>query len=175
MKYSLRHFLLLSILLTMLVMGGVTLFTSYRASVHEVEELFDAQLSRSARLMLGVAVAEYHLGAMEAFYDSVEENSLRLNQKQLIENEINNQGHLYELKLAYQVWDSYGNLLLRSNNAPLQPMSDLQQGYSDQRFNQQNWRTFSMWDSNLDFQVITAEREDVRNELVDLVGRRSAA
>lgn len=170
MKYSLRNFLLLSILLTMLVMGGVTIFSSYRASVHEVEELFDAQLSRSARLMLGVVLAEKSLGTVEAFYDSVEANDLKLSDKQqLIEEEIYRQGHLYELKLAYQVWDSYGNLILRSANAPIRPMSDLQPGYTSREINGEQWRTFSVWDSNLDFQVITAERGDVRSELVDKI------
>ncbi len=169
MKYSLRNFLLLSILLTLVVTGGVTIWGGYRASVHEVKELFDAQLSRSARLMLGLVLAEVNLGHMKEFSDEVKENSLQLLGKYRIEQEVYQQGNFYELKLAYQVWDSYGNMLLRSVNAPLQPMSDLQQGYANQVFNQNNWRTFSLWDSNQNFQVITAEREDVREELVDKI------
>ncbi len=170
MKYSLRQFLLFTTLLTVLLTGSVTIVSSYRSSVHEVEEVFDAQLSRAARLMLGVVLAEKSLGTIESFYGSVEANSLQLNEKKkLIEDEINRQGHLYELKLAYQVWDSYGNLLLRSSSAPLLPMSDLQPGYSRQQIDEATWRTFSLWDSNLDYQVITAEREDVRSELVDRI------
>jgi len=169
MKYSLRNFLLFSILLTMVLVGSVTIWGGYRASVHEVEELFDAQLSRTARVMLGLALAEVSLGHMKEFTDGVKENRLKVFDKQNIEQEIYQQGHFYELKLAYQVWDSYGNMLLRSVNAPLQPMSDLQQGYANHQFNQQNWRTFSLWDSNQNFQVITAEREDVRNDLVNKI------
>jgi len=169
MKYSLRNFLLFSILLTMVLVGSVTVWGSYRASVHEVEELFDAQLSRTARVMLGLALAEVNLGHMKEFTDRVKENSLKVFDKQSIEQEIYQQGHFYELKLAYQVWDSYGNMLLRSVNAPLQPMSDLQQGYANRQFNQHNWRTFSLWDSSQTFQVITAEREDVRNDLVNKI------
>lgn len=153
----------------MVLVGSVTIWGGYRASVHEVEELFDAQLSRTARVMLGLALAEVNLGHMKEFTDGVKENRLKVFDKQNIEQEIYQQGHFYELKLAYQVWDSYGNMLLRSVNAPLQPMSDLQQGYANHQFNQQNWRTFSLWDSSQNFQVITAEREDVRNDLVNKI------
>jgi len=168
MKYSLRHFLLFSILLTMLVIGGVTIGGGYRASVHEVEELFDAQLSRSARLMLGLVLAEANLGHVKEFTENVQQN-LSISDKVHIEEEISQFGHFYELKLAYQVWDSYGNMLLRSSNAPLQPMSDAQQGYASHFINQQHWRTYSLWDSKRRYQVITAERDDVRNELVSKI------
>jgi signal transduction histidine kinase len=169
MKYSLRHYLLISILLTLIVTGGVTVWGGYRASVHEVEELFDAQLSRSAKLMLGLVLAEVNLGHMKEFSNEVKENSLNILDKKRIEEEVYQQGHFYELKLAYQVWDSYGNMILRSANAPLQPMSELQQGYANQFFNKQNWRTFALRDSSKDYQVITAERDDVREDLVNKI------
>jgi len=169
MKYSLRHYLLISILLTLVIAGGTTIWGGYRASVHEVEELFDAQLSRSAKLMLGLALAEVNLGHMKEFSHNVQENQFSSLHKQHIEQEVYQLGHFYELKLAYQVWDSYGNMLLRSANAPLQPMSHLQQGYANKIFNQQKWRTYSLWNSNHNFQVITAEREDVREELVNKI------
>ena len=110
MNYSLRNFLLFSILITMVVVGGATIWGGYRASVHEVEELFDAQLSRSARLMLGLVMAEANLGHDREFTDNVQENILSLSEKQHIETELYQYGHFYELKLAYQVWDSYGNM-----------------------------------------------------------------
>ena len=169
MKYSLRNFLLFSILISIVVTGGATIWGGYRASVHEVEELFDAQLSRSARLMLGLVLAETNLGHVKEFSENVQGNILTLSEKDHIEDELYKHGHFYELKLAYQVWDSYGNMLLRSANAPLQPMSDLEQGYSSQLFNQQNWRTFSLWDAQQRYRVITAERDDVRNDLVNKI------
>jgi len=172
MKYSLRNFLLISILLTMVVVGGTTIWGGYRASAHEVEKLFDAQLSRSARLILGLVIAEVNLGHIKEFSDGVKENALMLLDKKNIEREIYQQGHFYELKIAHQVWDTYGNLLLRSANAPLQPMSQLEQGYADQYFNENNWRTFSLWDAKHEFQIITAEREDVRDELIDKITRQ---
>ncbi len=172
MKYSLRNFLLISILLTMVVVGSITIWGGHRASVHEVEELFDAQLSRSARLILGLVMAEVNLGHIKEFSDGIKENSLMMLNKKNIEREVYQQGHFYELKLAHQVWDSYGNMLIRSANAPLQPMSQLEQGYANENFNDNNWRTFSLWDAQHQFQVITAEREDVRDDLVNKITRQ---
>ncbi len=172
MKYSLRNFLLISILLTMVVVGGTTIWGGYRASVHEVEELFDAQLSRSARLILGLVMAEVNLGHIKEFSDGIKENRMQALDKKNIEREIYQQGHFYELKLAHQVWDSFGNMLIRSANAPLQPMSQLDQGYTNETFNKHSWRTFSLWDARHEFQIITAEREDVRNDLVNKITRQ---
>lgn len=169
MKNSLRHYLLISILLALVVVGGITIWGGYRASVHEVEELFDAQLSRSSKLMMGLVLAEVKLGHIKEFSDRVKESRINVENKLQVEKEIYNQVHFYELKLAYQVWDSYGNMLLRSASAPLQPMSNLLQGYDNQVINQQNWRTFTTWDVNKNYQVITAEREDVRQELVNKI------
>ncbi len=147
----------------------MTIWGGYKASVYEVEELFDAQLSRSARLMLGLVIAEVNLGHIKEFSSGIKNNGLNNRNKRKIEHEISQQGHFYELKIAYQVWDSFGNMLLRSTNAPLQPISELQQGYSNKGFNQRNWRVYALWDENKDYQVITAEREDVRADLVNKI------
>ncbi len=119
--------------------------------------------------MLGLVRTEVNLGHMKEFSNSMQGSNLSLGDKRLIEQELYQQGHFYELKLAYQVWDSYGNMLIRSPNAPLQPMSDLLHGYANQQFNQQHWRTFTLWDAGHQYQVITAEREDVRNDLVSKI------
>jgi len=156
----------------MVIVGGTTIWGGYRASIHEVEELFDAQLSRSARLILGLVIAEVNLGHIKEFSSEVKENSLKVFDKKNIEQQIYQQGHLYELKIAHQVWDTYGNMLIRSANAPLQPMSPLESGYANQVFNGENWRTFSLWDTHHEFQIITAEREDVRNDLVNKITRQ---
>jgi len=169
MKNSLRNYLLISILFTLVVVGSFTIWGGYRASVNEVEKLFDAQLSRSAYLMLGLVIAEVNLGHMKEFSDGVKKNTLNTQYKRELEYEISQQGHFYELKLAYQVWDSFGNMLLRSTNAPLQPMSELDSGYSNLTFEKQNWRIYALWDADKYYQVITAEREDVRASLVNKI------
>ena len=104
---SLRKYLLVSILLILSSVGGFTIWSSYRASEHEVQELFDAQLSRSARLMLGLAVAEIRDGHVDDLQAMILQNKLLLDKLQNNDmneaHELSELGHYYELKLAFQV------------------------------------------------------------------------
>ena len=175
---SLRKYLLISILLILSTVGGATIWSSYRESLYEVQELFDAQLSRSARVLLGLTVTEAETGHLGELQHMILENRLILendshgNTEEYEEKEKNIFGHYYELKLAFQVWDQHGNLVLRSANTPLQPLTDIEQGYSDTVINDTQWRVFSMWNQQRTYRVMTAERQDVRMELVEKIIHR---
>lgn len=156
--------------------GGVAIWSSYRASVHEVNELFDAQLSRSARLMLGLAVAEVRDGHVDEMQDMILQNRLRLDSlhqdDEKESHESSELGHYYELKLAFQVWDRHGNLVIHSGLEKLEPLSRHEHGYSDSMIDGYPWRVFSMWSYDKEYLVMAAERYDVRMELVgDIIQR----
>lgn len=173
---SLRKYLLVSIMLILSGVGGIAIWSSYRASVHEVQELFDAQLSRSARLMLGLAVAEIHDGHLDEIQDMIMQNKLQLDSlhdKDVNEaHESSELGHYYELKLAFQVWDKHGNLILHSGLAKFEPLSQKEHGYSDSTIDGLPWRVFSMWSYDKEYLVMTGERYDVRLELVEKIIQR---
>ena len=173
---SLRNFLLISILLILSSVGGVAIWSSYGSSEHEVQELFDAQLSRSARLMLGVTVAEIRDGHLDEVQKIILHNKLRLDHIKPGDdedfNEASEHGHYYELKLAFQVWDKHGNLLLHSGLSKFEPLSQNKHGYSDSVIDGAPWRVFSMWSYDKEFLVMTAERYDVRKELIDKIIQR---
>jgi two-component system sensor histidine kinase QseC len=168
---SLRKYLLISILLIITTLGGMTVLSSYQASRHEVQELFDAQLSRSARLLLSMAVADIREGHISELQDLLLENQLRIESAEYEEDEAAG-GHHYEAKLAFQVWDRHGNMVLRSVNAPLVPLSDQSQGYSDRTIDDTDWRIFSLWSHDNEFLVMAAERYEVRMELVNAITQR---
>jgi two-component system sensor histidine kinase QseC len=173
---SLRTYLLVSIMLILSGVGGVAIWSSYRASVHEVQELFDAQLSRSARLMLGMAVAEIHDGHIDEMQKMILQNKLRLERlrKGGKEESIESieSGHYYELKLAFQVWDKHGNLVLHSGLTKFEPLSLKEHGYSDSVIDGSPWRVFSMWNIDREYLVMAGERYDVRMELVEKIIQR---
>ncbi len=169
---SLRKYLLVSILLIISAIGGITLWSSYLSSRHEVEELYDAQLSRSARLLLSMAVADIREGHIRELQDLLQENQLRIEYEENYDDDFEqstSKGHFYETKLAFQVWDQRGNMLLRSPNAPLVPLSDRPRGYGDKTIDGIGWRIFSLWSKDGEYQVLAAERLDVRKELVDAI------
>ena len=172
---SLRKYLLFAILLIISTIGGITIWSSYQASRHEVQELFDAQLSRSARLLLSMAVADIREGHIRELQDLLLENQLRLESREHEGDEDeddDSEGHHYEAKLAFQVWDHHGNMLLRSENAPLVPLSDHRRGYSDKSIDGTGWRIFSMWSHDNRYLVMAAERHEVRMELVNAITQR---
>ncbi len=172
---SLRKYLLFSLLLIIAGIGGVTIWSSYQASRHEVQELFDAQLSRSARLLLSMAVADIREGHIRELQDLLLENQLRLEvdgEERTPEEDAHFEGHEYEAKLAFQVWDVHGNMLLRSANAPLLPLTSQQPGYSDSIIEGTEWRIFSLWSHDRQYLVTAAERYDVRMELVNAIAIR---
>jgi len=149
---------------------SVTVLSSYQASRHEVQELFDAQLSRSAKLLLSMAVADIREGHIGDLQDLLVENQLRIESNERQMEDL--RSHDYEAKLAFQLWDQHGNMLLRSVNAPLVPLSDQLQDYSDRTIDHTDWRIFSLWSHDKEFLVMAAERYDVRKELVNAITQR---
>jgi len=170
---SLRKYLLISILLIISIVGGITIWSSYNDSVHEVQELFDAQLAQSARMILSLALTEMQQGHdVRKLQRMILLNKLQLEDKPHLDEEEHEEeledGHFYESKLAFQVWDNYGNMMLRSANAPLEPLAENTRGFSDPLIDSIQWRAFSLWDKEHNYLVMTAERYDVR---MDLVGK----
>jgi len=171
---SLRNYLLVSILLIITGVGGITIWSSYKASRYEVQDLFDAQLSRSARLLLSMAITDIREGDIHKLQDMLKENAMHLKYEIGTRKDAVNYktGHNYETKLAFQVWDLSGNMLLRSANAPLAPFSNEEPGYSDRNIDGTDWRIFSLWGRDHEYLVMAAERYDVRMELVEAITQR---
>ena len=148
MKSSLRLRLLI-ILVGMFSLVWILITTaSYFSTKHEIEELFDAQLAQYARTLQGLTVHELEEG---------EHEDISLGDSFL--------GHIYEKKVAFQVWNDKA-LVLHSGMAPTTPMSQVF-GFTDQLFNDVLWRVFVIPSMNGAASVQVAEQYEVRNELVD--------
>lgn len=151
---SLRQRLLLLLLALFAAAWALLAVLSYYAARHEIEELFDAEMAQSARVLLGLTRHE-----LEEEGASADEGP----------GLIGGRAHPYEEKIAFQVWKE-GALLLRSANAPMTPMSP-GSGYHDREIDGAAWRTFALSDEALKVTVDVGERYDVRNELVyDILG-----
>lgn len=160
---SIRRTLLFSLLGTLVVLMAVAGWFSYHAGMQEAGEMFDARLVQSTRVLVSLVdeplsdLSEYPgepivlkgwhgqahgVGEALAFRD----------------------GHAYENKLAFQVWDARGRLLLRSDSAPATPLAERVPGYADVVIDGAAWRAFTLrspegrW-----FQ--SAELSDIRDEL----------
>ena len=169
---------------------------SYFDAQHEIEELFDAQLAQTARILQGMVGGEMPPATRELMQRAL--NSALLSQRAASEALPAN-GHPYEGKLAFQVLDDSGQVLLQSASAPAdllrrmivdfhqqapqphahqgdEPLSstgvDLL-GYHTVPLGRYHWRVFMLHDQLAGKWIMVAERDDVRGELVDKIAMRS--
>lgn len=142
---------LLVILLGFFVVTWLALaIGSYISTRHEVEELFDAQLAQSARVLL--ALLQHEIEEDEKEFD-FSGPTLKYPDK-----------HPYEEKLAFQVWRG-NKLVLRAPNAPDAHLAT-RLGHADQHIGDQQWRVFALMDPSRTLRLEVGERYDVRNELI---------
>lgn len=152
--FSLRRHLLV------LLLGGVSLgwlasmALSYLDAHHEIDELFDAQLVQSAQTLL----------AMASEYDGDDDVA-----------ELDADGHKYQRKIVFQMWDDEGHMLLRSRQAPTTPLSTVV-GFSDEtRADGHDWRYYSQWDKERHLRVLVGQVHAAREELARHIARRLLA
>ncbi|MBI3562386.1 MAG: sensor histidine kinase N-terminal domain-containing protein [Gammaproteobacteria bacterium] len=145
---SIRNTLILwlSLFFSLIWVGFTAL--SYWTAQREVADLFDAQLGQAAAVLSQIQ----NLNSYRPPSD-----------EQILKSKIF--GRQYEKKIAFQIWDG-NKLILRSFTAPIERMSSLP-GYSDQNFSGYHWRVFSLTDESTGRLIYTAERYDVRNELIE--------
>jgi len=161
MRASIRRRLLVILLSIICTMWFITSINSYRDSQHEVKELFDSQLAQTARTLMTLASHE------------LEEISQEDDDESIIEALGELLSHKYETKIAFQIWQIKDKrIVLRSHSAPQHPLSNNEQGYSNESFNGQQWRVFSLNDPTQLFRVQVAEDVAIRNELVEYIALR---
>jgi two-component system sensor histidine kinase QseC len=72
----------------------------------------------------------------------------------------------YLAKQRFQIWDGHGQLLMKSANAPVAPMTE-RDGFSESvDEDEHGWRHYAIWDIHHDFRIVVSESHDVRNRLI---------
>lgn len=151
--YSLRRRLLGLLLGGLSALWLAIVASSYVDAHHEVDELFDAQMTQIARSLLAIAEHEQH-----------EDRAI---------DEIDDSLHRYARKFQFQIWRADGSLLMRSSNAPGEPLSAAE-GFSDRDDPHGHWRQFALSDDDAGLRVIVAEHHHGRDELVGHIALRLA-
>ncbi|QCF27143.1 ATP-binding protein [Hydrocarboniclastica marina] len=164
---SLTRTLTLLISTTVLVIAALAALWSYVESNHELEELFDAELAQSSRIVQGLVRHLVETQSPEQLTYTLTE-TLQLPQGAELEGDYDEilpdgAGHKYEKKLAFEVWSADGlpllDTLIAEDETPLQP------GYSWAESAGFRWRTFTLKDPETGFWIRTGQREDIRQEL----------
>ncbi|MFK3795527.1 ATP-binding protein [Pseudomonas sp. NPDC088444] len=151
-----------------LVLIGLTILTltNVHDSNHEIAEVYDAQLATNARLLQGVMrmplARQEHAQLYQAFNQALSQADPKVD------------GHPYESKIAFQVWDLHGNLLVHTPSAPTLTRAPTYTGFSDiNDLGKHQWRTFVLKDETHNLLIWVGERDDVRSDLVNRIVRHT--
>jgi two-component system sensor histidine kinase QseC len=151
-----------------LLLAGLAVLSVFNVhdSNHEIAEVYDAQLAQNARLLQGVMrmplAGQQHADLYRAFNAA------------LGEAVPHGDGHPYERKIAFQVWDPAGNVLVHTASAPSFATPPGIPGFSDVvDLNNRHWRAFMLQDQDNGLRIWVGERDDVRADLVDRIVRHT--
>jgi two-component system sensor histidine kinase QseC len=161
---SVRRLLVLALTGTLSAVVAVAASLSYRAGLQEANELFDAKLAHSARVLM--SLVDGPLGELDhRMADAPRVITVWHGDASGHNDElISAGGHAYETKLAFQVRAADDTLLLRSESGPPGALSPLAPGYNDLVINGEQWRTFTLRaPSGLWYQA--SELSDIREEM----------
>jgi two-component system sensor histidine kinase QseC len=161
---SVRRLLVLALAGTLSAVVAVAAGLSYRAGLQEANELFDAKLAHSARVLM--SLVDGPLGGLDHRMANTPRVITVWHGDASGHNDelISAGGHAYETKLAFQARAADGTLLLRSESGPPGALSPLVPGYDDEVINGEQWRTFTLRaPSGLWYQA--SELSDIREEM----------
>lgn len=153
---SIRLFLTLTLIAIIVMVSFLSSLRGYRESMLEAENLFDLQLLEHVKLL---SLLNPELSS--AGYARVVEELLLPQQSDLALSA--------EMRIAYQVFDPNGALVLRSVLAPVTQMTPFEVGYRDVNFNGYRWRVLAIRDPEQQHWLMAAQRYDLRYELAERV------
>lgn len=149
-KYSIRKRLLLyisiSVLFLSLIIGTLSLISAY----DEIEEVYDAQLAHSAKILL--MLTEHEVSEHEKY-----EIELGTERAELI--------HRYENKLTFRIWKE-DHAVAQSHLAESFGDFTAPPGFSTQNFANEEWRFFVFIDQKTNITIEVAEKLEIRRELI---------
>lgn len=191
---SIRTRILLLVLGLLALSLSLLSWKSYSDAQHEVEEVFDAELAQTSRLLTGMMSRELGARALEAMQSALD-RAPRFRDWKAGGDEAQRFGHKYESKLVFVVFDEQGRPLLysasappaaldaralartaapvRSADEPGETLEGIPPGYHDAVLHGEQWRLFLLHDEGGSLWTLVGERADVRGELAASIALQS--
>lgn len=167
---SLHRRLLLVLLLILGTTFTLNALVGYFGTTHEMDELFDAQLIETARVLDGVLDQPAASADWDALGRALTGTLHDAPADSAAGSAMPGDGHEYERKLALQVWTADGQLLLRTPSAPALALAPLRHGFYRQQAGRHAWHVFTVQTAREEHWLLVAERDDVRREQALNVG-----
>ena len=148
---SIKRRLLFLLILILMTISLISYVVSYWAARHEMDELFDAELAHTARLVRSTYGPLIDAGVLHKQTTLSRQNAV---------NEF--KGHEYERKVLFQVLQ-HGEIVFESMQSQLQLNSIPNQGFSRLTVGGFDWYLYALQEKDLTY--IVGERADIRAEL----------
>lgn len=160
--FSLKRFFIVSLLILLGLSMLITILITQHVTVGQVDEVYDAQMAQTSRVLQSFL----NRPVDELDYDNLNITLLAALNNFTEDDERHSTGHGYENKLAIQLWDDEGNLLVKTPTAPMYLLSSLERGYSVTHYQGHKWHIFTQYMPQNQLWIVLAEREDIRSELI---------
>lgn len=193
-RHSLSRRLLVGLVVVSFAYWAVVAALTIRDSIDEVYQLFDVHLAQTALALLRVTDPDesdpvilpnrVEAPALSEIFTRWPELPARLAKARstsvkpggatppaasMVAGSTHSMHEEYEKNLRYQVWSGEGILLLRSANAPVAPMAEID-GYSESIDSEGHaWRHFSVLDMHRHFRIIVSEAHNLRTRLIQRI------
>ncbi|MEN9916990.1 MAG: sensory histidine kinase in two-component regulatory system with QseB [Pseudomonadota bacterium] len=164
--FSIRRFLLFNLLSTVVATIIITAFGNYYIDTQAINVGLDNLLVETGSLLKTITNNPRFLTPA----------ALRVVQSQLNKSNIP-KNHFFnsslnitditkkQLRYKFQLWDGDGKLLLSSEKTPTTPLIS-KPGLSDKIIDGQNWRTFTIYDSQRGVILVLAEQYSARHTMI---------
>lgn len=136
-----RLSLLIAIALT------ITYFTSFLNTKKEIQEVFDADLIKSAKI-LAILIKHESFRKDEAIDSGLQQKVL----------------NRYEYKIHAQAWKK--NRIIYNSGESLKLAEPTEEGFKDIELNDKKWRSFTFHDEQSQIKILVLEESEIRNQLI---------
>ena len=148
---SIRHFLLISLLISITIASSITAIGNYLLDKQVTQNYLDGQLAK--------------------VYSFIEILNQTARDDKAAREEIvayfNKQETSPSKNILFQVWNKNFQLILSSTHNNIRSLAHVPNGFSDSKLNDANWRIYANTDPNTGNKIIVAELYDIRNKLAD--------
>jgi len=168
-KHSIRQFLLVNLLLTIVLTTILTAVGNFYLNQKDVEEHLDIIMAVSAIYYQTLMGNDIHQRRLEVIQTELDHAAKQINPyfKGLV-LDFQTPAHYFE-KFTFQIWSKDHRLLLHSKHALTIPLGGHKDGFWNETLNGQRWRSFSVTNPVTGVKTVISERFDTRKELIKLL------
>ena len=159
---SIRRFLLGSLLLSSSLIVAAAAYWTYRAVASETARLLDAQLLDSAYVLRRLVLLNGYEHLLPPDPKLSEEG-------QVLDEPLPFMHRQYVVRRVFQIWSLDHRLLMKSSNAPDQPLTTLHNRFTDVDIGNERWRVFSLNAPDMGLEIQVGLAENIRQNLVTTV------